>query len=386
MLLRAPGTADPRVHRLHGRALRRRHARPGSPWRPAGFPTPGTPGRRRPTACPAAWTSWPRAGGSRHDAGQAAAGQPGTGPGAPLLGVWRQGVRRTLAHFRAVPFTLAVLAVFLVTGAATGSFLSGPPEALLHVASVSAPGLKAGHWWSLFTSLFFATNLLAYLAASLMILLLLGLAERQLGTLRTAVFFFAGQFAAVTLFLLVTQLARYAGDGWLGLMVGRPADRPVRRRPRRRPGGQRAAADAVAAAAADRRASPRRCCWCSTWGMPETVVGLAGALAGLAAGWWIQGDTGHPAPPPLNRPRNPQPAGPHGGDLRGGTDPHGRGQQPHRAAGPAARRRPEPAAHAGPAGAELRRHGGRQLPGGRPRRASPVRWASRWRWSRWCCC
>ena len=87
------------------------------------------------------------------------------------------------------------------------------------MASVSAPGLKAGHWWSLFTSLFFATNLLAYVAAALMILLLLGLAERQLGTRRTAVFFFAGQFAAVTLFLLVTQLARYAGDGWLGLMV-----------------------------------------------------------------------------------------------------------------------------------------------------------------------
>ena len=52
-----------------------------------------------------------------------------------------------------------------------------------------------------------------------MILLLLGLAERQLGTLRTAVFYFAAQFAAVTLFLLLTQLARYADDGWLGRMV-----------------------------------------------------------------------------------------------------------------------------------------------------------------------
>ena len=83
---------------------------------------------------------------------------------APLPGVWRQAVRRTLAHFRAVPFTLAVLAAFLVIGAVTGSFLSGPPNALLPIASVNGTGLMAGHWWSLFTSLFFATNLLAYLA------------------------------------------------------------------------------------------------------------------------------------------------------------------------------------------------------------------------------
>ena len=51
------------------------------------------------------------------------------GPGPeipPLQGVWRQGLRRTLAHFRAVPFTLAVLAAFLGVGAVTGSFLSGP--------------------------------------------------------------------------------------------------------------------------------------------------------------------------------------------------------------------------------------------------------------------
>ncbi|SFU14068.1 bifunctional lysylphosphatidylglycerol flippase/synthetase MprF [Arthrobacter sp. ov118] len=210
---------------------------------------------------------------------------------ASWLGVWQQGMRRTLAHFRAVPFTLAVLAAFLVTGAITGSFLSGPPQALLPLASVSAPGLRAGHWWSLFTSMFFATNLLAYLAASLMILLLLGLAERHLGTLRTAVFYFAGQFAAVTLYLLATQTARYLGDGWLGLMVNARLIGPY------------AAVLAVALAAGgllptlwQRRlrtgvvsASLLLVLYV---GHPETVVGLTGALAGLATGWWIQDDRG----------------------------------------------------------------------------------------------
>jgi lysylphosphatidylglycerol synthetase-like protein (DUF2156 family) len=218
---------------------------------------------------------------------QAAAGQAGT----PHGGVVREWLAGVLAHFRAIPFTLTVLAVFLITGAATGSFLSGPPEQLLDVASVSAPGLKAGHWWSLFTSMFFATNLLAYFSASLMILLLLGLAERRLGSRRAAVFFFAGQFAAITLFLLFTQLARYAGDGWLGLMVDARLIGPY--------------AAVLAASLASSGLLP------TLWqrrlrtavlsgslllvlyvGHPETVVGLAGALAGMAAGWWIQGDKG----------------------------------------------------------------------------------------------
>lgn len=211
--------------------------------------------------------------------------------GPSWLGIWQHGLRRTQAHFRAVPFTLAVLAAFLGIGALTGSFLSGPPRALLPVASVSAPGLRAGHWWSMFTSLFFATNLLAYLAASLMILLLLGLAERRLGSVRTAVFFFAAQFAAVTLFLLITQLAGYLGDGWLGLMVNARLIGPY------------AAVLAVALAASGllpalwqrrlRTAGVAASLLLVLYvGHPETVVWLAGALAGLAAGWWIQGDRG----------------------------------------------------------------------------------------------
>jgi lysylphosphatidylglycerol synthetase-like protein (DUF2156 family) len=181
--------------------------------------------------------------------------------------------------------------VFLTTGAVTGSFLSGPPESLLDVASVSAPGLKAGRWWALFTSMFFATNLLAYAAAALMILLLLGLAERQLGTRRTAVFYFAAQYAAVTLFLLLTQLARYVDDGWLSRMVDARLMGPY------------AAVLAVSLASSGLLSTlwQRRLRTAVVSislmlvlyvGHAETVVGFAGALAGLAAGWWIQGDKG----------------------------------------------------------------------------------------------
>jgi lysylphosphatidylglycerol synthetase-like protein (DUF2156 family) len=194
-------------------------------------------------------------------------------------------------HFRAIPFTLAVLGIFLLTGLATGSVLSGPPEWSLDVASVTATGLKEGRWWCMFTSVFFATNPLAYGVAAFMILLLLGLAERNLGTKLTAAFFAAGQFASVTLFLLVTQLANFAGDAWLGRMEDVRLIGPY-------------AAVLVAALAASGRLP-------ALWqrrlrtavlsvslllvlyiGHAETVVGLLGALVGIAAGWWIQSDQG----------------------------------------------------------------------------------------------
>ncbi len=163
----------------------------------------------------------------------------------------RQRLGRNLA---AVPFTLGVLAIFLVTAAATGSFLAGPPEHLLEVAGVSRPGLQAGSWWSLFTSLFFATNPLAYLAASLMIVVLLGLAERRLGTKAAIGLLVLGQFAAVTLFLLVTQLAGCGGGRLAGPDGGRCPDRPVWPGPRCRTGRQCPAPGPVAAPAPDRGA------------------------------------------------------------------------------------------------------------------------------------
>ncbi|HJV99368.1 MAG TPA: DUF2156 domain-containing protein [Arthrobacter sp.] len=206
--------------------------------------------------------------------------------------VVRPAWQRARARLTSIPFTLAVLAVFLLTGAVTGSYLAGPPESMLDIAGVSGPGLRSGLWWSLFTSMFFATNPLAYLMASLMILLLLGLAERKLGTLQAAVFFAAGQFGAVTLFLLITQVARYAGDGWLGLMADSALIGPY------------AAVLAVGLAASGRIAilwqRRLRTVLVSVSlllvlyvGHPETVIGLLGALLGLIAGWWIQSEQGH---------------------------------------------------------------------------------------------
>lgn len=205
--------------------------------------------------------------------------------------VLRPVLARLAGELKSVPFSLVVLAVFLGTAAATGSFLAGPPEHLLEVAGVSADGLRAGNWWTLFTSLFFATNPLAYVAASLMIVVLLGLAERKLGTRVAAGLLLCGQFAAVTLFLLITQLAGYARDGWLDQMADDILIGPY--------GPVLIAGLAGSARLPVLWQRRLRTAVVSVSlllvlyvGHAETVIGLLGALLGLLAGWWIQGDRG----------------------------------------------------------------------------------------------
>jgi phosphatidylglycerol lysyltransferase len=213
------------------------------------------------------------------------------GAGDTLTKALRQTAKVCLQHFRTTPLTLAVLTAFVAAGAVTGSFLAGPPESMLDFAAVNMEGVKAGRWWSLFTSMFFASNPAAYLAAALMILLLLGFAERKLGPVRTAGFYFGGQFAAVTLFLLITQLAQQAGDPWLGPMANTLLMGPY--------------APVLAASLAASGLFPAlwqrrmRTAVLSTAlllvlyvGHAEAVVGLLGSLLGLAAGWWIQSDQG----------------------------------------------------------------------------------------------
>ncbi|ELT45808.1 bifunctional lysylphosphatidylglycerol flippase/synthetase MprF [Arthrobacter nitrophenolicus] len=206
--------------------------------------------------------------------------------------VLRPALARAAVELRSVPFSLAVLAVFVLAGAVTGSYLAGPPEHLLELAGVSGQGLRDGNWWQLFTSLFFATNPLAYLAASLMIIVFLGLAERKLGSRAAAALLFGGQFAAVTLFLLITQLAEYAGDGWLDQMADDILIGPY--------GPVLAAGLAGSARLPVLWQRRLRTAVISVSlllvlyvGHAETVIGLLGALLGLLAGWWIQGDQGH---------------------------------------------------------------------------------------------
>ncbi len=209
-----------------------------------------------------------------------------------LRGVAEPALRQASRHLRSTPFTLLVLAVFVGLSLASGSFLTGPPRPWLAVASVSLDGLRSGEWWSIWTSLFFTTNPLAYATAVLMILLLLGLAERQLGSPKTAGVFFGSQFGCISAFLLVTQVAQYVDDGWLSEMADTRLIGPY--------GAILATALAASALLPTLWQRRLRTVVLSLSlllvlyvGHAETVVGFLGALIGLLAGWWMQSSQGH---------------------------------------------------------------------------------------------
>lgn len=209
-----------------------------------------------------------------------------------LRAVIKPAIGQAGRHLLATPFTLIVLALFVVLSFVSGSFLAGPPEPWLPVAGVSLDGLRSGQWWSIWSSLFFTTNPLAYATAVLMILLLLGLAERHFGFLRTAGVFFGSQFACVSAFLLLTQVARYADDGWLSRMADTRLIGPY----------GAVLATTLAASALLPTLWQRRLRTVALSislllvlyvGHAETVVGLLGALIGLGTGWWMQSSQGH---------------------------------------------------------------------------------------------
>lgn len=209
-----------------------------------------------------------------------------------LKGVVQPVLRQAYKHLRATPFTSLVLALFVAVSILSGSILAGPEESMLPVAGVTLAGLRSGEWWSIWTSLFFTTNLLAFVTAALMILFLLGLAERRFGFFRTAGVFLGSQFACVAAFLTVTQVARYIDDGWISRMVDTPLIGPY--------GALIATALAASALLPTLWQRRLRTVVLSLSlllvlyiGHAETVMGLVGALIGLGAAWWTQSSQGH---------------------------------------------------------------------------------------------
>lgn len=208
----------------------------------------------------------------------------------PLPGRARAVLRHSLRLARRAPFTMLVLLLLWSLALATGSFVAGPHSGQLDAVSGRLEHLIQGRWWTLFSSLFFGTNPGAYLLSTVLIAGFVGLLEVRAGTVRTILVFFGGQLTAVILFQLVTQIARYGGDGWLGPMVNNVLLGPYP-----------AVAACGSAAAAFVGPLWRRRLRIGIFavaimlvlyiGHAETIVTLAGALAGLLIGWWARGGT-----------------------------------------------------------------------------------------------
>lgn len=214
-------------------------------------------------------------------------------------------VRAALRGGRRIPFTLGIIAVMWGAGIATGSVLSGPPPAVLDVVGGDLGSLRSGQWWGAVTSIFFVTNPLAYVAATVVVGVLVSVAETAYGSWKAAALFFLGDFASVTVFFALTQLARIGGDGWLGSMVEDPVLGPY---PAALFTGMAASpALGVLWRRRLRTAAVGIAAMLTLYvGHSETVLGLIGALLGIAASWWSRGwrHDSHLALPSVRERRN----------------------------------------------------------------------------------
>jgi phosphatidylglycerol lysyltransferase len=108
------------------------------------------------------------------------------------------GMTFVLQCVRRMPFALAFTLVFLLIGAFTGSLWSAAHEKpWFDMVATGLPAFAEGHWWSVFTSPFFADPPFAYLLLLPLILGGIGWAEWQFGSLRTIGLVIAGHLVGV---------------------------------------------------------------------------------------------------------------------------------------------------------------------------------------------
>jgi lysylphosphatidylglycerol synthetase-like protein (DUF2156 family) len=122
---------------------------------------------------------------------------------------------RLLRLARRAPVTILLVAAIWALGAASGSLVHGPSPALAGAIGAGLGPLRAGAWWGLATSALWCRELSSYVLSTLMIVALLPVAERRLGSLRAAGLALLVQVAGSAVGLAcVWLLDRYARGRW----------------------------------------------------------------------------------------------------------------------------------------------------------------------------
>ncbi|MGE7435236.1 phosphatidylglycerol lysyltransferase domain-containing protein [Kitasatospora sp. NPDC001175] len=119
-----------------------------------------------------------------------------------------------VARLRTAPLTVALLVVMWAVGWATGSVGRGPSEWLLGHVGVGLASLNDGHWWALAGSLLWCSGIGAYVATSVILLVIGPAAEQRLGTAVTAAVLLAGQVLGALLGTGAVRLGMGADIGW----------------------------------------------------------------------------------------------------------------------------------------------------------------------------
>ncbi|QQQ63628.1 DUF2156 domain-containing protein [Paenarthrobacter ureafaciens] len=200
--------------------------------------------------------------------------------------VEQKGNWRRLAALRKLPLTLGLIAVLWIVGATTASLLAGPPEPLLEQVGIGL-AVEPGPWWAVFTSGFFASSLLDYLACTVMILIGVGIAERTMGPWLALAAFVAGSALSALVLVALVEYGTDNSDQWLSFLGGEYVV-----------GAYGGAAAALGCSTAALEPLWRR--RLRTWlvaatlmfalfvGVAQTLQALSGAVIGILAGWATQ--------------------------------------------------------------------------------------------------
>lgn len=136
---------------------------------------------------------------------------PGVETAPPPPGRWA----RVLRLVRRAPVTVLFVVTIWALGVMTGSLLHGPSPALAAFVGAGLEPMRAGTWWGLATSALWCRGLASYVLSTLMIVALLPVAERRLGSLRAAGLAIVVQVAGSAVGLAwVWLLERYVDGRW----------------------------------------------------------------------------------------------------------------------------------------------------------------------------
>jgi phosphatidylglycerol lysyltransferase len=136
---------------------------------------------------------------------------PGVEAALPPPGGWARALRLA----RHAPFTVLLVALIWVLGAATASLVHGPSPALAASIGAGLGPIRAGAWWGLATSALWCRGLASYVVSTLLVVALLPVAERRLGSVRAVGLAVLVQVGGSALGLAwVWLLDRYADGRW----------------------------------------------------------------------------------------------------------------------------------------------------------------------------
>ncbi|PRI12496.1 hypothetical protein B4915_02030 [Leucobacter massiliensis] len=116
---------------------------------------------------------------------------------------------------RRTPLTIGLVLALLVVGASTGSLLApASRQPWYPEIATGLPALAEGHWWSLFTAIFFLDRPIVYLVLLPLVVGGIGWGEWRFGSLRTAGIFIAGHLVGVLGGAGVLALVSRTGWPW----------------------------------------------------------------------------------------------------------------------------------------------------------------------------